>query len=143
MNYHQTVIYTDTHWHPPLLPRHHHRQGVKGWASYLVETLLLGSGVPALALAGVGVEDVAVWTAGLSGLLTAVTATLQVLHHHQTGALLLTLAGLDAAPAQHDGHLLLLGQCGHTVLVPPVATSAALHYLNVCRGHLEYIVLLL
>ena len=81
-------------------------------------------------------------TAGLSGLLTAVTAALQVLHHHQTGALLLTLAGLYAAPAQHDGHLLLLGESGHTGLVPSVAATAALHYLHVCRGHLEYIVLL-
>ena len=81
-------------------------------------------------------------TAGLSGLLTAVTAALQVLHHHQTGALLLTLAGLYAAPGQHDGHLLLLGESGHTGLVPSVAATTALHNLHVCRGHLEYIVLL-
>ena len=76
-------------------------------------------------------------SAGVPGLLTAVTAALQVLHHHQPGALLLADPGLYAAPAHHHGHLLLPGECGHAVLVPPVTGPATLHYLHVCRRHLN------
>ena len=75
---------------------------------------------------------------GVSLLLPTVTPTLQVLHHPDAGALLLTLPSLNAAPPHHHPDLLLAGLGGDTALAAPVTGSATLEHLHMGRGHLEY-----
>ena len=81
--------------------------------------------------------------AGLPLLLPAVTAALQVLHHGDAGALLLTLPSLNAAPPHHHPDLLLPGLGGDTALAAPVTGPTTLEHLNMGRGHLEYYIVVL